>query len=261
MKSEPAVRQPRSAAPIDSQVVVDALRRHLEAWFRHEIPNKEPRGAAITAYSSGTQARIDKLFGPLAPALMNHPPADVLDVGCGFGSIPVYLANLWPHSQILATDVSDRFYRCGKSVSEEHGLGNITFKSMSVEDIEASEEFDLVMSCNMLNFMNSRERLEDALFHLWRAARPGGKICIYTPHFWQPREPFTKIPLLHFLPVPWQDRIARRLNKRSTLLDVRNPSVHEIRSAFERRGAKFVGVAPGLPYRLVRTHVALWFQK
>src|SRR5262245_14689568 len=125
MTSEPAASWTQGVAPTGSQVVTRALERRIEAWYRQETPDKEPRRAAIAAYSTGTRRRIDKLFGPLAPLLMGHPPAEVLDVGCGFGSIPVYLADLWPGSRILATDVSDRFYRCGKSVGEELGLENV----------------------------------------------------------------------------------------------------------------------------------------
>lgn len=246
----------------DKQSLFSALREHVGAWYEHAYGERDAYSKMIEFYAGGTERRADILLGPLKAEYMQSPPGSMLDVGCGYASIPVFLAWQWPLTEILATDRTESYFTCGAKAAAQAGVGNIRFDIKETGQIEYKEEFDLVVSCNMLNYMTSREMLDDTLTRLAAATKPGGRLITYTPHFWSYREPFTSIPLLHFLPREMQDKIVRRLGKRSGLLDVRNPSLREISSTLAKNGFRRIAVAPaGAIARARTTHLTAWFEK
>lgn len=239
-----------------------ALSRYIGGWYLDAYGGVGPHEAMFAHYTTGTRKKTEHLLGPFWDELAAAPPARVLDVGCGYGSVPLFLAHLWPGAEVLACDVSDRYYRCAAAAAEDLGVANIRFKTETAGELDSAGEYDLVMSCNMLNFLNTKEKLIDGVRNICRAARPGGVVAVYTPHFWNRREPFTGVPFLHFLPAALQDRITRKLGKRSTLLDVRNPSVSEIVGAARAEGCRLIEARPADPLRRWRqTHVTLWFRR
>ncbi len=243
-------------------IIFSALRKHIGGWYEKAYGDREAYSKMIEFYASGTERRTDILLGPLKTQFNHQPPAKILDVGCGYASIPVYLAWQWRDSDILATDLTDSYFVCGQAAAEQLKLSNIQFAVRKLGALTDVEEFDLVMSCNMLNYMTSRKILEDALTRLARATKKKGHLIIYTPHFWSFREPFTSIPMLHFLPRTVQDKIVRKLGKRSGLLDVRNPSLGEISRILVKQGFNRIGVSPEYKFeRFRRTHITSWFQK
>lgn len=244
--------------------VLDALESCVRDWYL------ETGGRPLTAaeermvrfYSHETPRRAQTLLGPLAARFAERAPGMVLDVGSGYGSIPCWLAAQWPSAFIQASDVDDRFYKVGRAAAAMAGLDNIALRSVPLGELDEQQRYDLVLSCNMLNFMNTKASLTDGLERLWRAARPGGAIAVYTPHYWSLREPFTGIPGLQHLPLSWQDSIARRTGKRSLMTDNRHPSLGEISRVFRRLGARMVDVQPASPLRRFRsTHIMAWFEK
>jgi len=249
-------------ATITETHVFDVLRTSVGAWYEAAYGARAPYETMIEFYASGTKKRAATLLGPLYEKLMQTPPARVLDVGAGFASIPVYLASHWPDAQFLITDIRDDYYACGKRAVEQLGLRGFQFAVSDVAAVDTHQRYDLVMSCNMLNFMHSKDKLEVALKTLATVTAPGGHLVIYTPHFWSVFEPFTRIPMLHWLPMGLQNFIVRTTKKRDTLSDTRNPSLREITHALEAHGMRCVGVTPtGFLARLRTTHITAWFEK
>lgn len=247
---------------IDSQLVFSALREHVGDWYEAVNGERETHAKMIEFYASGTERRTRILLGPLMAEYAKSPPRRILDVGSGFASIPVYLASQWPQTDILATDMTDRYFSCGAKAAAQLGADNIRFNVEDITTLEYKDEFDLVISCNMLNYMTSYAMLSDALSRLAAATRSGGRLVTYTPHFWSVREPFTSIPMLHFLPVAAQDKIVRKLGKRSGLSDVRNPSLREISGILKKHNFRRIGVHPSSAISRARaTHMTAWFQK
>lgn len=243
-------------------MLFSALRKQVGDWYENAYGDRDAYSKMIEFYASGTERRTDILLGPLKKQFNQQPPAKVLDVGCGYASIPVYLAWQWGNSDIFATDQTDSYYVCGHAAADQLKLTNIKFATRKLDALDDVEEFDLVMSCNMLNYMTSKEILKDALTRLAKATKKKGYLIIYTPHFWSFREPFTSIPMLHFLPKTVQDKIVRKLGKRSGLLDVRNPSLGEFSRILMRQGFNRIGVRPMHRLeRIRRTHITSWFQK
>ncbi len=223
-----------------------ALEKHVGEWYRRIYGENLGPGhlAGIRNYSHGTGERARLLLGPHLAGFDTTPPPAILDAGCGYGSIPVWLAERYPRARVLATDTSERFFVAGRAAAADLGLTNIEFAAQDVLELRAEAAYDLVMGCNMLNFMNTPDKLAQACANLCRAARPGGLIAVQTPHFWTLFEPFTRIPLLQFLPIGLQDRIARATGKRSLMTDSRLPSLGELERAFSSCGARVLAVHP-----------------
>lgn len=248
--------------PMNSDIVIAALRRHVGEWYEKAYGERGSYTRSIEFYASGTAARVDTLLRPLKSAFTAAPPRKVLDVGCGFASISVVLASIWPQSRITANDITDYYYAHGRAAAGELGLGNIDFETREIDGMVSEDEFDFVICCNMLNYLTSRAGMEYALGRLAAATRKGGYIVVHTPHFWSVREPFSQIPLLHFLPMPLKDGIVRTLGKRSTLRDIRLPSLREISTALAVHGCTRLEAEPRMVVvRPLYTHVTAWFRK
>ena len=124
------------------------------------------------------------------------------------------------------------------------------------------EEFDLVLLSNMLCYMTSHDDLRRACENAWRATRPGGRIALYTPHRGSMKEPFTRLPVIHWLPMGLRERIAVKSGRRTTMRDVRLPSTGELRSIFNGLGAKSIRQSPEGAATLLRTtHIFQWIEK
>lgn len=246
----------------DKKTLFTILRYQIGSWYENAYGERDSYKKAIEFYASGTEKRANSLLGPLKAKFDKVPPRTVLDVGCGFASIPIFLAWKWPKSKILATDITDSYFSSGLQSAKLAGVENIAFKVNDIGYLQHKGEFDLVISCNMLNFMTSRKMLDEGLMRLAAATKPGGHLICYTPHFWSFREPFTKVPLLHFISPEWQTKIARLIKKRSTMLDVRNPSLFEISNTLLKNDCRLIEVKPAnvIP-RFRTTHITAWFQK
>lgn len=245
------------------EAVAVALERHLLEWYRRA--NGRPPTAAelrsIAVYSHDVDARVRNLFGDDFDDLNRVPPQSILDTGCGYGSIPVYLAARFPAAKIFATDVTDHYFWVGQAAAADLGLKNIEFAVADLRSLPRDRRFDFVMSCNMLNFMASRADLERGVAALASTLADQGRLFIHTPHFWSVFEPFTGIPFLQFLPRRWQSALARWSGRRSTLDDNRHPSLREIAQILARHGCRIRNVTPSSVLgRLRRSHITLWAQ-
>ena len=249
--------------PHDAELpsVARALERHVRAWYRGNgsHPTTPADEASILVYSVNAQSRLETLFGRTYADILQTPPKRILDTGCGYGSFAVLLAAALPETEVLATDISDRFYPVGQAAALDLGLANIRFESRDLRTLNLAPDYDLVVSCNMLNFMPTKNDLTAALNSLLDATRPGGLVFVHTPHFWSIREPFTGVPFLQFLPRTLQSAVARALRKRSTLDDNRHPSLSEIRRVVSARGGRIEGLRhPSAVVRLLRSHITFW---
>jgi len=259
-------KQDSSLAPVFNgrrpDSVFDALRAGVSERYRETYGSSASHQSRIEFYASGTEFRTANLLEPLIGKFVNKPPRKILDVGCGYGSIPLFLAWLWPDAQVFATDATDHYFRCGEEARVKLGLPNIQFSRLSAQDLDFDSEFDLVVSCNMLNFLTTEVTLTEALSGFALALENHGDLIIHTPHYWSWREPFTKFPLLHYCPLKVQDTIARRSGKRSLLSDTRNPSLKEIVKCLQAGGLRMTACSPkSWVARMRSTHFTAWFTK
>lgn len=215
----------------------------------------------VDFYSVRTPFRAELLLGPEWEFLIQTPPQSVLDVGSGYGSIPLYMAWLWPSTTVLATDVSADYFPVSESVARELGIPNITFAVSGISELQGGGQHSVVTCCNVLNFMRTREDLVSAVAGLARLTLPGGTLAIYTPHFGI-REPFSRVPFLHWFPRFVQEFGIRLSGKRQSLKDTRNPWVREVLATARAENLELVHLRPArFLRRMLSTHVTMVFRK
>jgi cyclopropane-fatty-acyl-phospholipid synthase len=101
---------------------------------------------------------------------------DILDLGCGWGSLCLWIAERYPNSRVVAVSNSrsQRVYieqRCLK-----HGLQNLQAVTADVASFDTDQRFDRVVSVEMFEHMKNYERLM-ARVASW--LRPGGLLFVH----------------------------------------------------------------------------------
>lgn len=110
---------------------------------------------------------------------------DVLELGCGWGSLTLWMAEHYPNSSITA--VSNSSTQRGKILERaaERGLDNVRVATCDINDlgqtdataqVVADESFDRVVSVEMFEHVRNHERL---LARIATWLRPGGKLFVH----------------------------------------------------------------------------------
>ncbi|RFU48610.1 cyclopropane-fatty-acyl-phospholipid synthase family protein [Paraburkholderia sp. DHOC27] len=84
----------------------------------------------------------------------------ILDLGCGWGSLSLWLAARYPHSQIVALSNSHGQRAFIEACAEQRGLSNLTVVTGNIVDFEFSDAqlaggFDRVVSIEMFEHMKN----------------------------------------------------------------------------------------------------------
>ncbi len=97
---------------------------------------------------------------------------DILDLGCGWGSLSLWMAEHYPKSRITAVSNANAQRAFIISEAETRGLSNIEVITADMNDFAIESQFDRVVSVEMFEHMRNYrllyERIADWL-------RPGGK--------------------------------------------------------------------------------------
>ncbi|KAI4150538.1 MAG: hypothetical protein LQ340_004014 [Diploschistes diacapsis] len=101
----------------------------------------------------------------------------VLDLGCGWGSASLYLAEVFPRSRITAFSNSRSQKAYIDARAEEKGLTNLEVITGDVVDYDFEREsFDRVVSIELFEHMKNYELL---MAKVARALKPGGKLFVH----------------------------------------------------------------------------------
>ena len=87
----------------------------------------------------------------------------VLELGCGWGSMSLWMAEHYPKSSITAisNSHSQRLFIQGRA--QELGLGNLNVVTADVNDFTPEKRFDRVVSIEMFEHMRNHRRLMDRI--------------------------------------------------------------------------------------------------
>ena len=101
---------------------------------------------------------------------------DILELGCGWGSLTLYLAEQFPKSQITAVSNSrsQREYIEGRA--QARGLGNIRVITQDVNKLELSGQYDRVVSIEMFEHVRNYQQL---LENISGWLRTDGKLFVH----------------------------------------------------------------------------------
>ncbi|MDF3128381.1 cyclopropane-fatty-acyl-phospholipid synthase [Kiritimatiellaeota bacterium B1221] len=101
---------------------------------------------------------------------------DILELGCGWGSLTLWMAEQYPSARILAVSNSATQRAHIETQALDRGLDNVEVRTCDVNDFEPTRSFDRIVSVEMFEHMRNPGKLLD------RAAtwlKPDGKIFLH----------------------------------------------------------------------------------
>ena len=100
----------------------------------------------------------------------------ILELGCGWGSLTLWMAEKYPGAQItgVSNSASQREHILG--LARERGLDNLNVVTCDMNDFVAEDAFDRVVSVEMFEHMRNWEELLGRV-HGW--LRPDGKVFLH----------------------------------------------------------------------------------
>ena len=83
----------------------------------------------------------------------------ILELGCGWGSLSLWMAKHYPSSQILSVSnsASQRAYILDQA--KQRGLANLKVVTVDMNDFDSKDRFDRVVSVEMIEHMRNWEKL------------------------------------------------------------------------------------------------------
>jgi cyclopropane-fatty-acyl-phospholipid synthase len=100
----------------------------------------------------------------------------VLELGCGWGSLTLWMAAHFPKSKITAVSNSNSQREFIMARAAERGLQNVTVITADANEFQAEDLFDRVVSVEMFEHMKNYEVLMQRIAS-W--LKPGGKLFVH----------------------------------------------------------------------------------
>ena len=101
---------------------------------------------------------------------------DILELGCGWGSLTLWMAAHYPRSRITAVSNSVSQRSWIEAQAQLRGLDNVVVLTRDMNRFVAPRQYDRVVSVEMFEHMRNYERL---LGNIARWLRPGGKLFVH----------------------------------------------------------------------------------
>jgi cyclopropane-fatty-acyl-phospholipid synthase len=100
----------------------------------------------------------------------------ILELGCGWGSLTLWMAERYPHSQITAVSNSASQKRFIDAAAAKRGLNNVRVLTVDMREFDTHEQFDRVVSVEMFEHMRNLELL---LQRVSRWLRDDGRLFVH----------------------------------------------------------------------------------
>jgi len=100
----------------------------------------------------------------------------ILELGCGWGSLSLWMAERYPHARITGVSNSSTQRQHIESQCARRGIRNLTILTCDMNRFDIDERFDRVISVEMFEHMKNYERL---LGNIARWLSPGGLLFVH----------------------------------------------------------------------------------
>jgi len=101
---------------------------------------------------------------------------DVLDLGCGWGSLALWIAEHYPNCRVLAVSNSGPQIAHIEAQCRAQGFGNVEPLVADANDFQTDRRFDRVMSIEMFEHMKNYGRL---MARIGSLLKPAGKLFVH----------------------------------------------------------------------------------
>ncbi|KAB2931694.1 MAG: class I SAM-dependent methyltransferase [Candidatus Contendobacter sp.] len=101
---------------------------------------------------------------------------DILELGCGWGSLTLWMAEFYPDSRIVAVSNSNSQREFIEARCQERGFANVQVITADMNDFATDRRFDRVVSVEMFEHMRNYQELMGRI-HGW--LKPGGKLFVH----------------------------------------------------------------------------------
>ena len=136
------------------RLVLGPHRKYSSAWWPDGVSSLADAEAAALAQ---TAKRAELADGQ-----------SVLELGCGWGSLTLWMASHYPRSRITAVSNSQSQRAWIESEAARRGLGNVTVVTADMNEFRAPGRFDRIVSVEMFEHMRNWRELF-ARVHGWLA--------------------------------------------------------------------------------------------
>ncbi|MCE1190188.1 MAG: cyclopropane-fatty-acyl-phospholipid synthase family protein [Ignavibacteria bacterium] len=100
----------------------------------------------------------------------------ILELGCGWGSLTLYMAQYYPQSNIVAVSNSHSQKRFIDARSAELGLSNVTVITADINQFTTDVQFDRIVSVEMFEHVRNYELLFGKVYSF---LKPGGHLFVH----------------------------------------------------------------------------------
>lgn len=100
----------------------------------------------------------------------------VLELGCGWGSLSLFMAAKYPKSRFVVVSNSRTQKIYIDEQAKQRGIANLEVKTIDINNFEIEQSFDRVVSVEMFEHMRNYQKLMKKVSD---ALKPGGKLFVH----------------------------------------------------------------------------------
>jgi cyclopropane-fatty-acyl-phospholipid synthase len=101
---------------------------------------------------------------------------DILELGCGWGSLTLFMADKYPDSQIIAVSNSRTQKKHIDAEAEKRGFKNVNVITADINQFEIDKRFDRIVSVEMFEHMRNYRTLFSKIYN-W--LKPEGQLFVH----------------------------------------------------------------------------------